>query len=937
MAVGRHAWWVAMPPVSVKTEGGLLFWLPGGGGVATAIPDPSTLSVSLDSPVARIAQRRGAVCGGAYSVVRWVRGVQQPTLSAAAVRREARRRRGLSIRVRPVTAGAAGAGAVDDRLSSKARQPPDRMARRSSLLAELWLATLSLTALQRSMAAEESPASWTEHDGQGYTCTADEYKGTVPLKAKTAAGCMAAAQAAGASLGIDFATYRPSDPGACYVCRVVGIAAKLRPVAGQVSFVGPLPPPPPPPPPPKTPPFSVGGITLQLADGTFTALQLNRSVAAGAQKTEANDFSFVGGVKNPPSQGCQMLGDLTIRVRPATAGAAGAGAGGTPWAIYDSAFAAESAWQGVKTATGAGANILAAHDITALLDSSATNANGSPSAGYNNSYFAKVPLRVVRSWEKAEGGRGIVLRFNLSNTWSGALELGGLGFPMPHAGMQKGIENSVWNDPHIGGDHGYVEWVKVVDDEDTLLATAAGSGSGMEAWRPLMESSCKNDHWSWEVFSKAWAAEWKENKQFPFMAMAPDLAQARSKVDGSLIWGTPHQSPWPAWHGRETVPLTDFEGIAAPWNLPTSATIAAGETRSFAIRLTIASKGPRTRDAALLQAGRSTITAVPGYVISADMTSAKLIVTLPAGVTLNAVVPSNASLIKATIAPGGARGTATVAVAALANGGRGRCRLALMFSDGSVNFVHYSVLPSLASQIEAVGKHWAEDAWLPLEYEDPFGRGASVMPYDRHERARVLDDSRAYDVGLSDDAGGGNPLGFAIKVAYAPTQLQVQRLDDYVKWTLFGVKTPDNCPKCGAKAPFKSLQIRPEDCDPEQGDAPGNQCGHEDGIRMTMYYYNMPSAGPPPVFDFNSSGHFPYSYPEADKVGAPGLEGGPNWPMNEGMANATYRAFNFPHHVTTYLSLYYAARNTQLKTYLLQSHIFCPCLCVSVSLCAVCV
>ena len=33
------------------------------------------------------------------------------------------------------------------------------------------------------------------------------------------------------------------------------------------------------------------------------------------------------------------------------------------------------------------------------------------------------------------------------------------------------------------------------------------------------------------------------------------------------------------------------------------------------------------------------------------------------------------------------------------------------------------------------------------------------------------------------------------------------------------------------------------------------------------------------------------------------------------MANATYRAFNFPHHVTTYLSLYYAARNTQLKTY----------------------
>ena len=44
------------------------------------------------------------------------------------------------------------------------------------------------------------------------------------------------------------------------------------------------------------------------------------------------------------------------------------------------------------------------------------------------------------------------------------------------------------------------------------------------------------------------------------------------------------------------------------------------------------------------------------------------------------------------------------------------------------------------------------------------------MPWDKETRSHVLDDSRAYDVGLSDDAGGGNPLGFGIKVAYAPEQ-----------------------------------------------------------------------------------------------------------------------------------------------------------------------
>lgn len=187
---------------------------------------------------------------------------------------------------------------------------------------------------------------------------------------------------------------------------------------------------------------------------------------------------------------------------------------------------------------------------------------------------------------------------------------------------------------------------------------------------------------------------------------------------------------------------------------------------------------------------------------------------------------------------------------------RGRCRVTLFFSDGSQNQVHYSVLPSFSQQVDAVGTHWAEDAWLPRDYPDPFGRSASVMPYDRRDRSRVLDDSRAYDVGLSDDAGGGNPLGFAIKVAYAPSQFQLNRLDDYVKWTLYGIKTDT------AKPPFKSLQIRPEDCLSSQDPRPGSQCGNEDGIRMTMYYYGS---------DFNnsaggSSGHFLYNYRYKDHL-----------------------------------------------------------------------
>lgn len=225
--------------------------------------------------------------------------------------------------------------------------------------------------------------------------------------------------------------------------------------------------------------------------------------------------------------------------------------------------------------------------------------------------------------------------------------------------IQVCVQNSVWNDPHIGGDHGFVEWVRAVVDEDTLLATAHGAGSGFEAWRPLMEAdnadadgdSEGGSHWCWEVYSKAWAEEWAENKQFPFLEMEKNLATAVSKIDNNtLLWAKPRASPWPAWHGHETVPITDFEGIAAPWNTPTSEALAAGQTKSFAIKLTIASKGPRTRNDALLAAGRSALTAVPGYVISAEMTSAKIVVALPAGVTLVSVAVSNSSLMTATIA-----------------------------------------------------------------------------------------------------------------------------------------------------------------------------------------------------------------------------------------------------------------------------------------------
>ena len=109
------------------------------------------------------------------------------------------------------------------------------------------------------------------------------------------------------------------------------------------------------------------------------------------------------------------------------------------------------------------------------------------------------------------------------------------------------------------------------------------------------------------MHSKAWADEWKENKQFPILEMSESLASAMDPINNVSLWAKPHLSPWPSWHGHETIPVTDSEGMAAPWNTPTSGTLAPGATKSYAIRLTMAEAGPRTRNAALTKANRAVL------------------------------------------------------------------------------------------------------------------------------------------------------------------------------------------------------------------------------------------------------------------------------------------------------------------------------------------
>jgi hypothetical protein len=283
--------------------------------------------------------------------------------------------------------------------------------------------------------------------------------------------------------------------------------------------------------------------------------------------------------------------------------------------------------------------------------------------------------------------------------------------------------------------------------------------------------------------------------------------------------------------------------------------------------------------------GEPVLHGVPGYVLGADMKSAKLLVLPPAGAT---VVSANASGVgdgdgMILVGKGAHQGKGGYTAFPLLSSGRGRVTVQVSFSDGTSSVAHYMVLPAFTEQVSKISDHYVNDAWLPRDFVDPFGRSASMMPWDRETKTHILNDARAYDAGLSDDAGGGNPLGSGSRLKASPNQELASRVDDYIKWTLYGIKLDT------AKPPYRALQIiDPADCP----DCPGSATeGGADGIRMTMFYYS-PDTTSTGVAGYNpsSSGHFDYNYTEVEKCDRP--FGGPTWCMTENMANATYRGFN---------------------------------------------
>ena len=165
-----------------------------------------------------------------------------------------------------------------------------------------------------------------------------------------------------------------------------------------------------------------------------------------------------------------------------------------------------------------------------------------------------------------------------------------------------------------------------------------------------------------------------------------------------------------------------------PWNPPTEATLAPGESRMYGVKL-VAVDSIRGIENALENNVRPVAVGIPGYVLPMDM-EARLFLKYPKSVKSMTVEPAEAITVKeGATTPGGWKDYSMQ--------GKlwGRARLTVKYQDGLVQTIHYFVTKPEAQALGDMGHFLTTKQWF-TDANDPFHRGLSVMTFDRDNYKR---------------------------------------------------------------------------------------------------------------------------------------------------------------------------------------------------------
>ena len=426
------------------------------------------------------------------------------------------------------------------------------------------------------------------------------------------------------------------------------------------------------------------------------------------------------------------------------------------------------------------------------------------------------PLKVSRAWMLDASGR-LSLQFEITNSSKAAVAVGGLGFPVVFNNM---IQNFVANrartlpqaheicsffDPYVGRDGGYLQVTRLSGAGPALIVTPQpGTKTPFEAFRPLN-----------------------------------DATRRAQTFEGAFEW-TVHSGAYAS---------TEWKGVEQ-WNAPTAYTLKPGESRRYGLRLLVSDQ-IRNIEKTLAANDRPVAVGIPGYIVPMDIDAKLFIDPGKRRITTVRAEPVGALSIRAgSPTKSGQRHY-------IVQGKQwGRSRLAIDYSDGTTQTIHYYVTKPSAEVIADMGRFLTTKAWYTDE-SDPFKRAPSVMTYDRANNRIVTQDTRVWVAGLSDEGGVGAWLAAIMKAYGQPKKEEVDKLAQFVDKVVWG-----------------RLQY-------SEGE-------RMYGVKKSLFFYD-PKVLPD------------YKYQDGNWT---------SWTSwNKEAADAVNRAYDYPHVVAAYWTMYRLARN----------------------------
>jgi hypothetical protein len=472
--------------------------------------------------------------------------------------------------------------------------------------------------------------------------------------------------------------------------------------------------------------------------------------------------------------------------------------GSTDWQNYSTASARTPV-----TALPASANVLASADLAPTLP-------------------ADFPLRITRTWAVDEGK--LVLRFALTNRSTKAVQIGALGIPM--------IFNNVLNDrsldqahaicsfydPYIGEDAGYLQVTRLSGHGPALVVVPDGK-TPFEAYNPILERKGR------------WGAA----------AVFIDPTPRGITFEGFYEWMVHSQA----------YAENEWKN-AQPWNAPTSLTLAPGESKSYGLKFLV-SDSIRHIEKTLSENRRPLAVGVPGYVLPQDI-EGRLFLKYDKPVASLKVDPPSAIEIREDSSSHGNWRAYT-----LHGKTWGRSRLTVTYGDGTVQTIQYFVIKPATQAVADLGQFLTTRQWF-ADSSDPFHRAPSAISYDREANQMVLQDSRVWIAGLSDEGGAGSWLAAIMKELVQPNKEELDKLQHFVDRVLWG-----------------GLQSK---------DGP-----HAYGVRKSLFYY-QPDQVPPNYYDSKLD-----------------WKSWTSW--NKQASESVDRSYDYPHVAAAYWVLYRMARDHQ--------------------------